>query len=901
MNFLYNVLMSRFHFFFLLFIFPIVVFARDIEVYVEDEDMQIPLEGARITLRNGLQFSSDRNGTAKVILPDDRQTIITITYPGYETLRLTIPAANAYTGASTERFTAIMRLGGIMHGQELVLEAARPETSETRSGRSVGISDRDLERTAEIGIIEDVMNSVKLLPGVGYSGMFSATPSIRGGDPGDLMAVFDGFYLERPYHWMGSISIFDPKMVSGARLSHGVFSARYGHTISGLLEVTSKSPSSTETEVEAAIGSSTASGNLSLPFSGRGGLLFIGKLTYWDTLIWAAQGLSKVVEDENLDMVNYITTSPYIRSASISANYRITPDVEWRLNTFFGSDGIGMDFITDYGLFNDDGIEGKMELFADYNNYQGFLISGISASPNPMLAIRLSGGIGFIHMPTNELVNSEIIVPYNDSFLDSLVPYIPPYLSFFINNLRGQSYSAPNINAGLEVTNSIFNAQGRLDVDIDIGHGFIAAVGVQELYSRWNLKQDITLSSLEIRVTEATLPMFIEQLPSEYGIFLPFLTSIPNLAVVMPRSYSSDIVNQGFTTSAYGLVEYTSPNQRIGVELGLRVDHLYFIGSEVSFQTLPALNPRLNIDFGLLKNYKDIESLTMTLGTGLFSSINSLLSFMEENMVIVGDVKFNRAWTSVVGYKIDFLQKYSFNIEGYHKYIFDRAYITADITASNFAPTFNFDGTGKVWGFDLQLQRMNSRYWDGWISYTFTWAKYLDPNGGGEGLNMGGIELEENWYWPSFHRFHNCNLVLSIKPLEWINIGIRFGFASGQPRNKVSNEIESYPVIYINENDEMILVQKYRRKQLPPEEKGIERAAWSFPLDVKVSFFTANKSGKAGLEIYVAAENLSSLLYSPTTDRTTFNSYTGKEDTGGSAANFDLPIPMLSFGFKWRY
>ena len=419
---------------------PIFIFARDIEILVEDEDLAMPLEGAVVVLRGGRQFVCDRNGIARVTLPDDRQTIVSITYPGYETFRMIIPAANpAGTNAS---FTASMRLGGIMQGQELVLEAARPEVSETRSGRSVAITERELERTAEIGIIEDVMNSVKLLPGVGYSGMFSAMPSIRGGDPGDLTAVLDGFYLERPYHWMGGISIFDPKMISSARLSHGVFSARYGHTISGLLEVTSKSPSPTETEIEAAIGSSAASLNLSLPLDGRGGVLFMGKITYWDTLIWAAQGLSKVVDDENLNMINYITTAPYIRSAALSMNYRIRHDMDWRLNAFFGSDGIGADFITDYSRFTDGSIQGIMEMQADYGNYQGFIITGLNVSPNTKLALRFSGGAGFIHTATEDLVNNNITAPYNNDFLETL----PDFLA---DSLRDKTYTAPNINAGV--------------------------------------------------------------------------------------------------------------------------------------------------------------------------------------------------------------------------------------------------------------------------------------------------------------------------------------------------------------------------------------------------------------------------------------------------------------------
>jgi hypothetical protein len=52
-------------------------------------------------------------------------------------------------------------------------------------------------------------------------------------------------------------------------------------------------------------------------------------------------------------------------------------------------------------------------------------------------------------------------------------------------------------------------------------------------------------------------------------------------------------------------------------------------------------------------------------------------------------------------------------------------------------------------------------------------------------------------------------------------------------------------------------------------------------------------------EIYLAAENLLSLVYT-SQGNTTFNDYTGREEPGGTN-NFDLPIPMASFGFKWRY
>jgi hypothetical protein len=881
----------------ILLLLPVFIFAREIEIYVEDNDLAMPLEGAVVVLRGGRQFFCNEDGIALVTLPDDRPTVVSITYPGYETLRLSIPAAGSDT---IERFTASLRLGGVMTAQELVIEAARPEVSETRSGRSVAITDRELSRTAEIGIIEDVMNSVRLLPGVGYSGMFSAMPSIRGGDPGDLMAVLDGFYLERPYHWGGSVSIFDPKMVSSARLSHGVFSVRYGHTISGLLEVTSKSPSPTETELEAGIGSSAASFNLSFPLGGRGGILFMGKVTYWDTLVFAAQQLSKIVENETLAMINAVTTSPYIRSAALSMNYRFTPNTEWRLNSFFGSDGVGMNFRTDYSQFTDD-IDGIVELKADYNNYQGFLITGLSTSPTPRMALRFSGGVGFIQNPTVALVDNQVTAHYNEGFLAL-------FDDEWANRLRGRTYTAPNINAAVEMENTIFSAQGRVDADIDLGNGFIAAFGIQELYSIWQQRVDVGLSFMEFPI--AQFENMINAMPPEVSSLFPIM-GIPNAALIRPVGYKSDILNHGFTTSAYSLLEYTSPNQRFGTELGLRVDHLFLTGNNINIQTKPALNPRINFDFGLLRNHGNLDSLSMTIGSGLFSSVNQLISFFDSEQfgnrqnAGIGDfeMKFNRSWTSVIGFKFDFFEKFSFNIEGYYKRVFDRAYITADLS-DGIVPVFNFDGIGNVWGFDFQLQRMESRFWDGWISYTFTWAKYHDPSAGGDGISMGSVETQDEWYFPSFHRFHNCNIVLNIKPLRSFNIGIRFGFASGQPRNKVSDIIYPYPVQLVDENfmpqldenGEPIIIQKYRRDRL----NEMERTAWSLPLDVKFSFFPVNRNGRTNMEIYLAAENILSLVYQPS-GRTTFNEYTGREDTGTSSGNFDMPIPMVSFGFKWRY
>jgi len=901
--------------FLILFLLPAAVFARDIEIYVEDEELGLPLEGAVVALRSGRQFICDEGGRALISIVDERQQVVQITYPGYDTRRVTIPAGS---GEGVIRITAALRLSGVMQGRELVVEAQRPETSETKSGRSVAISERELAQTAEIGIIEDVMSSVKLLPGVGYTGMFGAMPSIRGGDPGDLVASFDGFYLERPYHWVGAVSIFDPKMVSSARLSHGVFSSRYGHTTSGLLEITSKSPSAEEAEMEPSISTSATSLNLSYPLNGKGGILFMGKVTYWDTLVWVAKSLNKAIDNrnENLAMVNAVTTSPYIRSFALAANYRFTPDIDWRLNSFFGSDGVGADYKNDY---NEPDIKGRMEMIAEYDNYQGFLISGLTASPTPKLALRFTGGAGFTETITKDTVDNKVTVKYNDDFweyLDSFFKNDPRPLPSSVFK-RGDEYTAPDVNATVEFESAVFTAQARADTDWDLGKGFIAAFGVQELYSLWRQQGDIGLNFVEVEVAELLKnPNALDtmNLDPQLIMIIQYLGNIPDMTIIRPLKYPLDVRNHGLTTSGYGLLEYTSPNQVIGLELGLRLDHLYYMGKDFSLQTRPALNPRFNIDFSILKNKGILDSLDLTLGTGLFSSINALTSFIQKDWNIGDYLKFNRTWTSILGVKMDLAQSYSFNIEGYYKYVFDRTYIGADIYSSNNSgsadnsnpatrinPSLHSDGIGHVGGFDLQLQKLESRYFDGWVSYTFTWAKYLDPSAGGVGVNQGNEtdSVGATWYWPSFHRFHNANIVMNVKPLQWFNITARFGFASGQPRNKVSDVIKPYPALVLGEDGAPVIMQKYRRDSWYDEN---ERSSWSLPLDLKLSFFLANKKGgRTNTEIYLAGENLLSIVYKPL-GNARFNEYTGKEDEAGSGTTgFDLPIPMVSFGFKWRY
>jgi hypothetical protein len=342
------------------------------------------------------------------------------------------------------------------------------------------------------------------------------------------------------------------------------------------------------------------------------------------------------------------------------------------------------------------------------------------------------------------------------------------------------------------------------------------------------------------------------------------------------------------------LLEYKPPGGNYAAEVGLRLDHLYFIGKDFTIQSMPVLNPRLNFEYYLLRDYGYIDGLTLSIGTGLFSSINDNIAYIDKSYGIKDfDLKQNRASTSVTGIKLDFLGNWVFTLEFYYKYIFDRAYnLNVSNDGSNAEVRYHFDGEGHIYGFDLMLQKIDGRLVDGWISYSFNYAQYHDPKSIEAFSGAAFTDRTNNWYYPSFHRFSNLSLVLNIKPARNFNIYTRFGFASGTPQSKYGKSEK-----YIIKQDDGTDITKYKRSS---SYSDVERSSYSLPMDIKFSWFFFYPNSKAQTEVYIAIENTLSLIYSPK-GSTTLNPYTGDEEEGGNTANFELPIPMVSFGFKWTY
>ena len=853
-------------------------FAREVEVFVEDLELNLPLEGAVVRLPDGRQYVCDLDGRAVFYVPPNTQMMVQVSYPGYDTARLVIVPGQ-------DRYTVGLWLSGIMEGRELVVEATRPGGGQTVTGRSVAVTGREITQTAEIGIVEDVMATIRLLPGVGYTGLFNTQPSIRGGDPGDMRAVLDGFYVFNPFHWDGNFSIFDPRMVESVQLSHGVFSARYGHTISGLLNIRTKNPSPTEVELEIGASSSAASFGLSLPLGGRGGILFMGRITYYDPVVALAQRLSGFYEP--LEIVNFIQVAPYIRSGTITGSYRISDRLEFGGTAFLGMDGTGAGFRDSTSMYNPNTgefIKSHLVANMDFATYQGFAIGRLAWNPRGDMLLRFTAGLGYTDRVFDNYTQTDIEEKsFSQGFMDTWG---------LLGNIGGfdfapYSHSSRNFSQESEL---MFNAQGRVDFDWELRDGLLLAIGLQEKFSQF--RRTRTRQVYRQRRLRDFARDDRDAILGSLGVTNPLLQAVleRNLMVNMPFSYNLDARTTMFASSGYILAEYTTPGRRFGAELGLRVDHYHLIGEDFSQGTTPALSPRLNMDFNVLRNLGIIESMSVAAGTGLFSSMSNAVFASEQGFHVDG-LRPNRSWSSVLGMLLEFPEGLSLNVEAYYRHIFDRMYVTRSFGFDGDTGVQpHFDGVGGVWGIDLMLRRMQSRRLDGWLSYSFNWARYFNPQGG----NI--------WHFPSHHRFHNLNLVLNVRPTPRFNIYTRFGIASGSQLSRLVGDAPlSFPVYVFNpETGTGYFIERYF---WPSERDENNRSSPSLPMDVKFSLFGRNREGRgmARWELYFAVENVLGLLSSQlglSQGNAGFNPYTGQVNQGIHAATYQIPIPIPSFGLR---
>ena len=711
--------------------------ARDVTVVVEDAAFSLPLGGAAIALPDGSVIRCDNEGRAVLTLPGEESVSLRVSYPGYtertarispQDTRVTVPLA--------------LREDALRENSELVFEDRRRTAETGEAGKSVTLPEEERNRASEIGLAEDVISSIKLLPGVGYAGMFNAQPSLRGGEPGDVTAVFDGFYIKKPYHWDGGFSIFAPQMVKTARLSHGVFSARYGWTISGILEVRSKTASPAGEMLEIGVSTNTFQSALSVP-ARRGGVSFFGRFSYWDGYFALAKMLAAAFP--LLEPADAIAKAPFINSAALSAEYRITPYCTIELDGYAGHDGV----IVRYKPFDAMAAliyQADTGLYYNWSHVISFVKTEATIEPHPRMMIKAALGAGF-----------DALSVIHESISDTEPGWI---------DIREEPHGS---------------IQFDVEYAYQIRDTLLFSAGIEELPQQWRTKRHGKTGHIDW-----------QDAPEQYREV---------------RAYYPDVDNRAFFSSLWSTVEWNPAGKKYSAEAGIRADHIYLVTDNIPVNTPVVIQPRGTLRYELFSKRGPIDALTLAAGTGFFSSMNDAVT-LEDSRTGLLSFAPTTSWTTVAAVQIDFTGGFGVSVEAYYKEIANHPYSVFSLLDNNTAwYVYHFDGYGRSFGVDVMLKKFEGRFISGWLSYSFNNTRYNNPHGLYAYRGSAFAPASDKWYYPEYHRFHTLNIVVNYSLSRRAVLYTRLGFATGTPQPlyrshpyRVQNSGGDYTTRYSNDS-----------------------------------------------------------------------------------------------------
>ena len=206
----------------------------------------------------------------------------------------------------------------------------------------------------------------------------------------------------------------------------------------------------------------------------------------------------------------------------------------------------------------------------------------------------------------------------------------------------------------------------------------------------------------------------------------------------------------------------------------------------------------------------------------------------------------------------------------------------------------HYDGYGHAAGFDISIEREAGRYLQGRVSYSFIYARFINP-----GIDRNELDNTEvmftsrgapvgEWFYPSYHRFHTFNMVLDIKPVYFFTLSPNMTIATGIPKPALKKAGPS-PAVYDGQNG-----QRYEYEYSYDDEL---RTNISIPVGLKASFKFVVPENRTEIEFYVAADNITGFFYQPETGKYLSNSFNGSAIPMTENYNYLYP----TFGVVIRY
>ncbi|HSE41475.1 MAG TPA: TonB-dependent receptor, partial [Acidobacteriota bacterium] len=206
---------------------------------VYDESSKKPLVGVKIKIaQQKLEALTSNHG--RFVIPIEAGIYTLEAHlPGFAVKQL-----NGIVVAAERKTTVVIELTSVpVQLEELVVTPGQFTLLENHPEPREFLTRQDIAELPHLS--DDVFRAIGRLPGT-TGGDFSAAFNVRGGELDEIQVVLDGLELYEPFHlkdFQNLFSMIDSEAIDGIDFMTGSFPAEYGGRMSGVLDMTSTTPS----------------------------------------------------------------------------------------------------------------------------------------------------------------------------------------------------------------------------------------------------------------------------------------------------------------------------------------------------------------------------------------------------------------------------------------------------------------------------------------------------------------------------------------------------------------------------------------------------------------------------------------------------------------------------------
>lgn len=123
--------------------------------------------------------------------------------------------------------------------REVVVSASR-KPAHTETSVSVHVLDQQDLKTIPVAAQQDLLQALKILPGIVSTSDVSSRFYVRGGAGDQNLFLFNGTRIYYPFHALGIYSVFNPNIVDNVEVYTGAFPPGYGGRLSSVVNISTR-------------------------------------------------------------------------------------------------------------------------------------------------------------------------------------------------------------------------------------------------------------------------------------------------------------------------------------------------------------------------------------------------------------------------------------------------------------------------------------------------------------------------------------------------------------------------------------------------------------------------------------------------------------------------------------